>query len=176
MKDTLTELLTEGGKIAAELARLDKMEAAARAALVAVTDEDIQTPSAQQKISDARLALDLVAARRAKIRAPHGEVWKVLREQFGAQAKAWDTRVSEGKRKEVEDFIKANLPFYEGDERACRRALEGETFERLPCAHKWRRGFFYMPFYPDPRQEDLIRDVKIFLRHIERQSKALGWA
>ena len=172
---TLVELIAGGTKIEAEVVRLDKMEAEARAALVAVTDEDIQTASAQRKIADARLSLDLVTARRAKLRAPQGEIWKALDQQFKSAAAAWDQRVSEGKTREVEAFITANMPFYENDERACRRALEGETFERLPCAHKWRRAFFHLPFYPNPKEQDLIRDVKVLLAHIARQSKNLGW-
>jgi DNA-directed RNA polymerase alpha subunit len=95
----LESLLAEASKIKSELKRLDEMEANARSAIVSATDEDVTTLDAQQKIADARLSLEVVSARRSKLKPPFSLAHKRLQEQFKAEGDRWKRRGGRRKKR-----------------------------------------------------------------------------
>ena len=171
MKEALQSLLSETKKLAGEIKRLDAMEAGARTAIVQATDEDVTAPDVQKRISDARLTLELVSARRSKLRPPLSVAHNRLKEQFKAEVDAWNNRVVAARKAKEAEIVRANLPFYENSEREFRRHF---NFDSVPAMYHFRRAFTEVPRYENPAQADLARDAGLLLDHIERWSKKLG--
>jgi len=167
----LKSLLTEASTIKAELKRLDEMEANARSAIVAATDEDVTTPAAQQKIADARLSLEVVSARRSKLKPPFSALHVRLQERFKAEVQAWENRVVEARVDKEAEIVRANLSFWEDDERQLRKDFD---FHRVPVMHIYRKAFYSVPSYENPKDRDVVRDVGLLISHIEQWSKKLG--
>jgi len=173
MKEEQTEsLLREVSKIASELKRLDDMEAGARSAIVSATDEDVTTPAAQQKIADARLTLEVVSARRSKLKPPFSVAHQKLQERFRAEGNAWNDVVAAARREKERELVAAMLPYW-NSEAAMRRVL-GANLQAASVFRKYHEAVWHRPFYPHPEEQDLVRDVRLLLSHIERSKKALG--
>jgi hypothetical protein len=166
-------LVTEASKIKNELGRLDDMEANARAKIISATDEDVTTPAAQQAIANARLTLEVVAARRAKLKSPFSGVRETLQEQFKAEGKRWNAAVEVARLAKEMELVAALLPFWEGDEKLMRRIM-GDSLLSPTIFHQYRQAFFQFPYYPRPEEQDLVRDVRIMIAHIGRWSRDLG--
>ena len=167
----LKSLLTEAAKIAQELKRLEQMESDARSAIVAAADEDITTPAAQKRIQDSRLTLDLVAARRSKLKPPYSALHARLQEQFRAEVDAFNNQVVAARTAKESEIVKANLPFHLEDERQFRKHC---NFDSFPVMQPYRKAFAQVPRYQNPAEADLVRDVGLLIAHIERWSKKLG--
>jgi len=167
----LKSLLTETSKIKAELKRLDEMEANARSAIVAATDEDVTTPAAQQKIADARLSLEVMSARRSKLKPPFSALHARLQELFKGEVQAWSDQVVEAREQKTSEIARALLPFWEGDERQIRKDFD---FHRVPVIHLYRKAIYTVPSYENPKDRDIVRDVGLLISHIEQWSKKLG--
>ena len=167
----LKSLLTEASKIAQELKRLEQMELDARSEIVAAADEDVTTPAAQKRIQDSRLTLDLVAARRSKLKPPYSALHARLQEQFRAEVDAFNNQVVAARTAKENEIVRANLPFHENDERQFRRICNFDTF---PVMLPYRKAFAQVPRYQNPAEADLVRDVGLLIAHIERWSKKLG--
>jgi hypothetical protein len=67
----------------------------------------------------------------------------------------------------------ALLPFWLGDEKLMRRTM-GASLLAGPIFHCYRQATFGFPYYPTPAEQDLERDVRIMLAHIERAQKDLA--
>jgi len=168
----IESLLTEASKIKDELKRLEQMEADARSAIISATDDDVTTPAAQQKIADARLTLEVVSARRSKLKPPFSIVHRRLLEQFKTEGRAWNDRVSEARSAKEEEIVVALLPFWEGNASRMRKIM-GDSLLTAPVFHRYREATFQFPYYPRPEEQDLVRDVRMMISHIERWQKAL---
>jgi hypothetical protein len=171
MKESTQSLLTETKKLAGELKRLEAMEAGAQATIVQATDEDITAPDVQKRITEARLTLALVSARRSKLRPPLSVAHNLLREQLKAETDAWNNSVVAARKAKEAEIVRANLPFYENNEREFRRHF---NFDAVPAMYHFRRAFAEVPRYENPAQADLARDAGLLIAHIERWSKKLG--
>jgi len=146
------------------------MESDARSEIVAAVDQDITIPAAQKRINDARLAIELVSARRSKLRPPHSALQERLREQFQAEVVSWNNKIVAARKAKECEIVKANLPFYDGDERGFRKHF---NFDAVPCMIGYRKAFANMPPHNSPAS-DLVRDVGVLINDVKRWSAKLG--
>jgi hypothetical protein len=165
---TLRQTLKEHQDAAEELNRLDQMEGDARRDMEAATNDDIGKESVQRKISDARITLDLVKSRRKKLAAPTSELSRRLKEQFRAVGNAWNAQLDAIQKEREAQYREATQAFHGGD----------PTRVFLPPMHvlfpNRQECTFHFPYYPNPEQQDLARDVQLLLAHIARSQKKLG--
>ena len=169
----IESLLTEAAKIANELKRLDQMEEEARAAIVDATDSDVTLPSTQQKIGEARLSLQVVAARRSKVKPPFSLLYKRLLEQFKAEGTRWNAIVEAERLAKEKEIVAVQLQYWGGDEKCMRRTMGASLFAPT-VFQKYRQATFIFPYYQYPEEQDLVRDVRLMIAHIERSKDALG--
>jgi hypothetical protein len=173
MKQELESLIKEASQIRSQLKRLDEMEETARSAIVTATDEDVTAPAVQQRIGDARLTLQVVSARRSKLKPPFSLLHKKLLEEFKREGSAWNDRVRAVRQAKEDELVAALLPFFLDDAKAARRKVK-ESLLYAPVFAQYREAIFGFPYYPEPGQQDLVRDVKWLLDHCKRHEKALG--
>ena len=130
-------------------------------ALEEATDEDLGSAGPQHKVADARINLDLVAARRRKLKDPWQKVQRDLAAQFKVEAATWNDKVAAARTAKEDEIIRANLPFHEGDEPTLRK---GFNFNSLPVMLNYRKAFFDIPSYENAADRDPVRDVGLWLR------------
>ena len=161
-----------------ELNHLTKMEASAKEAILHVTDRDLRDPATHKIIDDSKTTLALVAERRRKLATPGGEAELVLKDLFRQVRASWDHAVIGARTKAFEDLIRVTLPFFNGDERLCRRHWDGLEFEVLPIAYLFRRARTYVgdPGHCGEGDRDLVGESRILLNWIKDRSSELGWS
>src|SRR5689334_21454473 len=126
-------VLKKRREITDELGRLDRMESAAKKQITAaVEDGDIENPKTQRLVADARIRLDMVASRRPKLQADLRALDKDMVPRYRGTLAEWNLKVSNARREAEVARIRAELPFWEGDGRACRRYFDGVRMEEAP--------------------------------------------
>jgi hypothetical protein len=168
----LRELLKAGKAAQDELRRLDLMEADAKAKIDAAVGENIESPAVQQAVSNAHVALTLVAARRKRLKQPLPE-FRDLKAELGVQSVAFNERVAAAKEKQIDLLVAATVvQWFEGNEKACRRWWISRA-EELPKFWRLRKSFHHMICGP-PSELDYVAATEAFIAHIGRHAKALG--
>jgi hypothetical protein len=172
MIEQLKSILKPAREIAGELARLTNMEAEARRVIKSASEAgDIDSPQVTRKVGDAHIRLSLARGRRGHVEAESGRLDDALREACRKEARRWNGLVAEAKEALRESRIQANLIFWDGDERACRRYYDSHLMEDAPAFHKFSRAFC-----PEtPVHADAIKDAEMLAAHIARHGRALGW-
>jgi hypothetical protein len=122
-------------------------------------------------VGEARITLDLVSARRKKLKDPWQKVQLDLATQFKAEVFAWNNKVAAARVAKENEIVAANLVFHEGDERQFRKHF---NFDSVPAMLPYRKAFTEVPRYDDPSKADLVRDVGLLIAHIQRWSGKLG--
>jgi hypothetical protein len=168
----LKDLLKPARDVSDELRRLDLMAADAKKTLkTAGATGDIEDPKVQRKVGDARIRLDLVKGRRTHIESENARLDDDLRAAYRKEAARWNRLVMEAKAALVEARIQANLPYWDGDEHACRRLYDGGRMEEAPIFYRFSRAFCS----ETPPCDDPIKAAELLTAHINRAAKALGW-
>ncbi len=165
----LHELLKRCRAAQDELRRLDLMEKEAQTSIENAASEDIGSADVQRKVSHARVALDLVAARRKRLKTPLPEQ-RDLKAEFRAQSRAWNDRVAAAWRKSEDGLVNATVGWFGGDAKACRRWWKPQ-FDSLPAFYELRRCFHSFPTSGDPEGIDWVQAVEAFIGMVGRKSK-----
>jgi hypothetical protein len=163
-----------GREVDDEVGRIRRMEEDCHKVLKTAEDGDINDARLQLKVAEARVRLDLCTMRRKKLQDPQREARTALEREYRGISGDWNTLVAEKRKETEEKRIQAELEFWEGDERACRRHFQGLAMEEAPIFYRLRRAVHL----PQERLEDLERVVNALeslAGHIVRHSKALGW-
>ena len=169
---TLMDKCKERGE---ELRQLDVIEAEAKRAIDEVVEAgDIGSEAAQRKTGDARMRLDMVAARRKKLKGLRVET-HALESLYRAEADKFNNAVTAALAALEEKYIVAMVPFFGGDEVECRLYLENRK-DRPPLFHEFRRCYYNFPTYGRPEERVLEEEVRGFIAQIERDSKIIGLA
>jgi hypothetical protein len=155
-----------------EARRLNLMEADAKKLIEAAADEDIAQASVQEKVSRAKIMLDLVAARRKRIKNPPPEMGS-LKDELRARSVEWNQRVAQARAKFMERLVAATLPFFLDKERDCQRFWKNEV-GRLPAYNRLCRLGHDMPSSGDPASLDWPDAAGRFIAHVGRSEKALS--
>jgi hypothetical protein len=130
---------------------------------------DFESSAVQKKIADAKLRSDMVSMRLPKIEAELKQLERDLAHAFKSRTEDYNEKVADARAALVEKIVQANLPFWDGDERGCRRHFDGETLERLPIFHHYRRAV-----YPGSGFEQIERSMEHFLSWVRRYGAAIG--
>jgi hypothetical protein len=168
----LKKLVKEAQDVADEIRRLDLMERDANKVLKEVgRTGDIEVSATQRKVADARIRLDLVASRRRYVESEDGRLAAALRIAYREEATRWNILVAQAKSAMAEERILANVKYWNGDERECRKYFDGIRMFEAPIFYDYDRSFFpETPLFPDP-----IKALEWLTRSIETRRKALGW-
>ena len=169
----LKKLLKPAQDVADEMRRLDLMESDARQMLKeAGKTGDIESPAIQRKVADASIRLQLVASRRPFLKSEADRLDDVLATAYREEATRWNNLLIQKKNALAAERIAANLKFFGGDERACRRHFENVREGELDIFYEYNRALCPPPFASDPPIQSLER----LARHIEAHRKELGWS
>jgi len=167
-------LLTQIDALDKELQEFERLENKTRADILLAAKSDIPLNVAQQKIRDARLTLDLVDAKRAKLLEPHIEAKNQLATLLRHFAEAWNSALQKACQEIELTVLQKNLEFFEGDERACQRWWEQGNMVQMPIFYKYRQAFYPTDSLRAQIGRDLIGTAKHFLRHVARLSREMG--
>lgn len=154
-----------------ERLRLAKLKEVHRRTLAEVGDQDIDDPRVQKLAADAQLGLALVEARLARLQVPDAEFDQIeaLRK---AEATRFNGQVLAARAKVFEDVVRSQLPFFDGDEPACREWL-GRVQPPHPVFRKFDRALYHNPTGPKA-ERDAVKEVGVFVTWQEKYSKLLG--
>ncbi|HOC57897.1 MAG TPA: hypothetical protein PKI20_19920 [Verrucomicrobiota bacterium] len=154
-----------------ERLRLAKLKAEHLRVKSEIGDADISDPRVQKQMADATLGLALVEARLARLGVDSGTFDKIDA-LHRLEGKRYNEAVNAAESAAFEALVKSQLPFFDGDEAACR-----EYWRRVrpphPMFHKFERARCVHP--SGPRGErDVASEVSAFLARRERYSKLIG--
>ncbi|MGA9777846.1 MAG: hypothetical protein ACLPRE_11390 [Limisphaerales bacterium] len=128
---------------------------------------------AQQKIRDARLTLDLIDAKRAKLSGPRDEALSELSTQLKGHVEAWNSAIRKGIETIEAQVVETMTQFFNDDEVECRRFWSEGNMPRLLIFHEWRQAFYPTDCLRQRMERDLVGTAKDFLRSVERHSAVL---
>jgi hypothetical protein len=168
----LKKLLKPAHDVADELRRLDLMERDAKQVLKEVGKTgDIESPAIQRKVSDARIRLDLIASRRPILEAQQGETEETMRAASRVESARWNRVVAAARAELAEAQIQAALPFWEGNERACRRYYDSLLPWQPPAFYELDRSLYHAP----SAETDPIREAERLVAFINARLRYHGW-
>jgi hypothetical protein len=157
------KLAKTASDISDELKRLDITEAEDKQTLKSVASaRDFSDPKVQRRIADARTRLDMINARRGGLESERQDLETAMKTAFAAEKSRWNILVAGIKSALVYGRIQANLPYWEGDERACRRYFDGPLMFEAPIFYRVDRAF-YAGLDAD---KDALRALKALISHI----------
>jgi hypothetical protein len=156
-----------------ERERLLNMDAVAKKLIKeAAENGDIESSAVQKKIADAKLRRDMVDMRLPKTEAELKQCERALAEEFRDNVDQYNGKVADARAALVEKIVQANLPFWDGDERGCRRHFDGDTLERMPIFHHYRHAVYQGA----GSFEEIERNLEHFVRWVHRYGAAIGLA
>ncbi len=169
----LKEALHRITSLQKELADFSRLEEKTRADILSVARSDIPLDAQKQKIRDARLTLDLVDARRAKILEPREEALGELTALLRNRVEAWNSAVAKAQEALEGQVVGNTLAFFDGDERACRRWWERGNMGQLPIFHEFRQGFYPTDSLAERIGRDLAGATRDFLSFAQRHGASM---
>jgi hypothetical protein len=154
-----------------ERLRLITLKETHRRVMSEIGNSNIDDPGVQKKMADATLGLALVEARLAKLQVPN-HAFDEIDSLHKAEGERYNRAVVAARAAAFETLISSQLPFFEGDDRACRKYWE-TVRPPHPMFYKFSRALHHHP--SGPRAErDVVQEVSGFLAKRERHGKALG--
>jgi hypothetical protein len=168
----LKKALQPARDIADELRRLEVRELEDTKTLKTAGETgDIDDPKTQRRVADARTRLDMIKSRRRRLEPCLVEQEQLLLKAVQEEAGRWNRCVEAERERLIEARIQANLVFFEGDERACRKYYEGERMFEAPVFYEINRAF-----YPAGAPTgDPVQAAETLAAFIRRHAKLLGW-
>ena len=153
-----------------ERLRLAKLKEEHRRVIAEIGSEDINDPGVQKRMADSTLGVALVEARLARLAVPTS-LFNKIDSLHRVEGERWNRTVVAAREAAFEAMIVSQLPFFEGDEAACRQYWKRESHHH-PMGNK-----FYRAYHDHPtgmgEHRDAIREVCSFLRHMESYTKIL---
>jgi hypothetical protein len=153
-----------------ERLRLAKLKEEHRRVIAGIGSEDISDPGVKKRMADATLGLALVEARLARLAVPT-ELFDRIDALHRVEGERWNRAVVAAREAAFEAMIKSQLPFFDGDEAACRQYWK-RVNPPHPMLHKFRLAYHDHPS-GSREHRDVVREVCSFLTSSERHSKML---
>jgi hypothetical protein len=94
-----------------------------------------------------------------------------LRAAYDQEVARWNRFVLAAKAALAEARIQAELPYWEGDERACRRYYDGPLMWQAPAFYQIDRSFFHVPSVVN----DPTREAERLVSFINARMRFHGW-
>lgn len=170
--EPLVHLLKQALADQAELAKLDQIEDSSKAEIEAVLqDGKIEDEKEQKRLSNARLRLDLVPARRKRLAANLAKITGELRTAFRQVARAHDTQVRACREEVVDRLALALKPFFpDTPDRRLRQIAEGLNSPATDL-----RKLFSHTDGGQVSEAHVVTAVEQFIGHTQRVARKLGW-
>ncbi|HEV2331198.1 MAG TPA: hypothetical protein VGY56_20645 [Verrucomicrobiae bacterium] len=164
----LIELLARIQAAEKEAAEFDSLESKTRADILSIAKSDVPINIQKQKITDARLTLDLVDAKRDKILEPLAQLREELHTEFFSAVGAWNATVAGIKKAMVDGLIRNSLHLFGGDVAYCRQFFPDWKIEELPVCHTYRQAFYDSSGLEQIYRRNPLPTVQGFVRHVEK--------
>jgi hypothetical protein len=170
----ITELLAKITGIDNEIAELDKLESKASADLLLVASPGISVESARVKILDARLTIDLTAAKKNNAWPLRNKNADELKELLAHIVARWNANLEARREAKENEIVSANAEFFNGDERAARRWWEQGHFIQQPIFAKYRNAEYPTSALRRNPSWSEVQMAKHLMRHLQNYAEDVG--
>jgi hypothetical protein len=157
-----------------DVAELDRMEKAAHADLSIVAASNVGLETARKKITDAKLTLDFVNARRKKASEPVDRLLAELKQELKSAIAVWNGIIGACREGIEKSIVAANLPFFMGDARDCRRVLDSGAMSQMPIFAIYRDAVYDDHNFARVADDELVLRTERFIRHVARHATKAG--
>lgn len=171
MKSKIQQLVEKYRACQGELRDLEKRMVAASEDCARYANQSFDNKEVQRAFKEASMTFDICKLRRDKMQVPRrDELLTTL--QLGIES--WNKRVAKIRETIQEGIVRANLPFWSNDERACRRWLDEGNFVRMPVLNSFAELFYQHYYTAQLDMPRLVQTAENFLKHIQRLSVSLN--
>jgi hypothetical protein len=164
----LNDLISRIQALEKAAAEIDKLENKCRADIKDVIRANVAIDVQKQKISDIRLSLDLVDAKREKVMQPLEKAMEELHAEYFHSIGMWNAAVLEIKKAMLNGIRNSFLPQFGGDMSACEQFFPDWKFEEIPFALTLRHAFEDTLGREQIYQRNPIQNAQAFIRHVEK--------
>jgi hypothetical protein len=138
----ITQLLSQLAGAEAEIAEFDKLEQKAKANLTQDITANTTVADTKARILDARLTLDLTAAKKGQAEPLRDKIAADLRETLVRFVAHWNDSITEMREATEDEIIAANVKFFNGDERAARSWWDQGPMNAQPIFAQYHHAYY----------------------------------
>lgn len=170
----ITVLVSQLSAVLDDLAAYDKLAGKAHLDLTNLVTADTTVAAAKSVILEARLTLDLVAAKKRAASPKRQALAKELKQVLTGVVNNWNAAVQATREGIEEKVIAESLPNFNGDMGEARRWWNQGHLMQMPIFAKFRNAIYDTQALRDGPNWGVIEQAGHVLRHLDRHAEALG--
>jgi hypothetical protein len=170
----ITDLVKKLEAVQADLAAYEKLAGKAHLDLTNTVTAGTTVAAAKSVILDARLTLDLVAAKKHAAGPKRSALAQELKRVLYVVVNGWNASVQAKREKLEEDIVTMNLALFNNDRDAARRWWNQGHLIQMPIFAKFRDAIYDTQALRNAPNWKEIEQAEHVLRHLERYADSVG--
>ena len=170
----ITQLLSQLEAAEAEIAEFDRLEEKAKNNLSQAVTANTTVAEAKSRILDARLTLDLMAAKKVNAEPLRDKIADELKATLARIVTGWNDGITAMREATEAEIITANTTFFNGDERAARCWWEQGPMNAQPIFDRYRDAYYPTESLRSSPGWGVVEMAGHFLRHLRKNAPVLG--